>query len=286
MLGRITVGLLFLLLLWGNLVAGLKAGLGCPDWPLCYGKVLPPFRWDIWMEFTHRVLAAAAGTALLVLSHVRFRAYRGGARAVPILAVGLLAGEIAMGGLVVLMEIPVQLTTVHFLSGLLIFLLAYYMMSFDGDSSPPAFGARGISALFLGMGALVLLLAALGAYVRHVGAGLSLPDWPTSLGGLVPPVLSDGALIQFSHRVLSVLVLLTVVALYAATRLDPHLGRHRKHALALLLLIAAQVAVGGLVVLSGLYFLSTGLHLAVALTMLLLLARMWILEVREPVAPA
>ena len=280
MLGKATVGLLFLLLVWGNLVAGLKAGLACPDWPLCHGKILPPFRVDIYMEFLHRVLAAVAGGALLVLSHLRFRAYRGGARAVPLLAVALLAGEIVMGGLVVLLELPVQLTTVHFLTGLLIFLLAYYMMAFDGVSSLPAFSARGYPALFLGLGGLVLLLAALGAYVRHAGAGLSLPDWPTSLGGLMPSVLSGGVLIQFSHRVLSVLVLLTIVALYAASRLDPHLGRHRKHARALLLLIAAQVAVGGLVVLTKLHFLSAGLHLAVALAMLLLLERMWILEVR------
>ena len=91
---------------------------------------------------------------------------------------------------------------------------------------------------------MLLLLAALGAYVRHVGAGLSLPDWPPSLGGLIPAALSGGVIVQFSHRVLSVLVLLTVVALYAATRLDPQLCRHRKHAGALLLLIGAQVAVG------------------------------------------
>ncbi|GAB4361806.1 MAG: hypothetical protein Kow00128_00940 [Deltaproteobacteria bacterium] len=286
MLGKATVGLLFLLLVWGNLVAGLKAGLACPDWPLCHGRVLPPFRLDIYMEFLHRVLAAVAGIALLALAHVRFRAYRGGARAVPVLAVLLLAGEVAMGALVVLLELPVQLTTVHFLAGLLLFLLAYYMMAFDGVAAPPAFAAGGYSALFLGMAALLLLLAALGAYVRHVGAGLALPDWPTSLGSLIPSALTGGVLIQFSHRVLSVLVLLTVVALVIATRLDPHLLRYRRHATALLLLLLAQVAVGGLVVLSKLYFLSTGLHLAVALAMLLLLGRMWILEVRDREAPS
>ena len=51
MLGKATVGLLFLLLVWGNLVAGLKAGLACPDWPLCHGKVLPPFRVAISYNF-------------------------------------------------------------------------------------------------------------------------------------------------------------------------------------------------------------------------------------------
>jgi heme A synthase len=278
MLGRITVGLFFLLLIWGNLVAGLKAGLACPDWPLCHGKVLPPFRVDIYMEFFHRVIAAVAGIFLLALSYRRYRAYRGGAKAVPLLAVGLLLAEILMGGMVVLLQLPVQLTTVHFTAGLFVFLLAYYMMSFDGVEKPASFSLRGYPGLFFGMGALVFLLAAMGAYVRHAGAGLSLPDWPTSLGGLVPGVLADGVLIQFSHRVLAALVALTIVALWAATALDSHLRKHRRMAGLLVLMILAQVAVGGAVVLTRLYFLSTALHLAVALGMLMMLARMWIRE--------
>ena len=279
MLGRVTVGLLFFLLVWGNLVAGLKAGLGCPDWPLCYGKVLPPFRLDIYMEFLHRVIAAAAGVALLALSYRRFRAYRGGAKAVPVLAAGLLAAEIAMGGAVVLLELPVQLTTVHFVTGLFLFLLAYYMMSFDGVVLPPSFSLKGYPGLFFGMGVLVFLLAAMGAYVRHAGAGLALYDWPTSLGGLIPGALTDGVLLQFSHRVLAALVALTIVALWAATALDDHLRRHRRMAGGLVLLILAQIAIGGAVVLTQLNFLSTALHLAVALGMLMMLARMWVREI-------
>ncbi|MEK6778067.1 MAG: COX15/CtaA family protein, partial [Candidatus Deferrimicrobiota bacterium] len=117
MLGRVTVGLFFLLLVWGNLVAGLKAGLACPDWPLCHGKILPPFRIDIYMEFLHRVIAALAGISLLGLCIRRFRDYRGGARSVPVLALALLSGEILLGGAVVLLQIPAQLTTVHFMVG-------------------------------------------------------------------------------------------------------------------------------------------------------------------------
>jgi heme A synthase len=279
MLGRVTVGLFFCLLVWGNLVAGLKAGLACPDWPLCHGKILPPFRLDIYLEFLHRVIAAVAGVALVTLSYRRFRSYRGGAKAVPVLAVGLLAAEIVMGGAVVLLELPVQLTTVHFITGLFIFLLAYYMMSFDGVVLPPSFSLKGYPGLFFGMGVLVFLLAAMGAYVRHAGAGLALHDWPTSLGGLIPGVLADGVLIQFSHRVLAVLVALTIVALWAATALDDHLRMHRRMAGGLVLLIFAQIAVGGAVVLTRLNFLSTALHLAVALGMLMMLARMWIREI-------
>ncbi|NNG47150.1 MAG: hypothetical protein HKM86_08585 [Deltaproteobacteria bacterium] len=278
MLGRITVGLFFILLVWGNLVAGLKAGLACPDWPLCHGKILPPFRWDIYMEFLHRVIAAVAGVALLALSYRRYRNYRGGAKAVPVLAVSLLAIEVVMGGAVVLLELPVQLTTVHFTTGLVVFLLAYYMNAFDGVDMPASFSITGYPGLFFGMGILVFLLAAMGAYVRHAGAGLSLPDWPTSLGGLVPGFLADGVLIQFSHRVLAAFVALTIVALWAATSLDDHLQKHRRMAGALVLMILAQVAVGGVVVLSRLNFLTTALHLAVALGMLMILARMWIRE--------
>jgi cytochrome c oxidase assembly protein subunit 15 len=151
-------------------------------------------------------------------------------------------------------------------------------MVFDGVQSPPSFSVRGYPGLFFGMGVLVFLLAALGAYVRHAGAGLSLPDWPTSMGGFVPGVLSGPVLIQFSHRVVAALVALTVVALWAATRLDEHLRKHRRMAGGLVLLILAQVAVGGVVVLTRLYFLSTALHLAVALAMLMILARMWVRE--------
>ncbi len=280
MLGRVTVGLFFALLVWGNLVAGLKAGLGCPDWPLCHGTVLPPFRLDVWMEFLHRVIAAGAGIALAALAYVRFRAYPGAAKVVPVAAVAFLLAEVAMGGAVVLLGIPAQLTTFHFVAGLVVFLLAYYMMTFDGVSAPAAFSLRGPSALFFGMGALVFFLAALGAYVRHSGAGLACADWPTCSGSVFPAVLSGKILLQVSHRVLAALVFLTVAALYAATAVDARFGRHRPAARGLLFMILAQVIVGGAVVLTRLYFLATAVHLAVALGMLGILFRMWAREVR------
>lgn len=275
MLGRITVGLVFLLLVWGNLVAGLKAGLACPDWPLCHGRVLPPFRWDIWMEFVHRVIGALAGVFLAALAWRRVRAYRGAARAVPVLAVLLLGAEVALGGVVVLLRIPAQLTTVHFMFGLAIFLLAHFMAVFDGARRPPSVSFGGYGALFLGMTALVFALAALGAYVRHSGAGLALSRWPMSNDGLIPSALSGPVLVHFSHRVVAALVLLTTAALYVAAVRDPRLAAHRRSAAALFYMILVQVIIGGVVVLSGLSFLAAALHLAVALGMLMILMAMW-----------
>jgi len=59
-------------------------------------------------------------------------------------------------------------------------------------------------------------------------------------------------------------------------RRDPRQRRNRSLALSFLLLVATQVGVGALVVLSGLHYLATALHLTVALGMLSVLAHLWV----------
>jgi len=285
MLGRITVALFFLLLVWGNLVAGMKAGLACPDWPLCHGRVLPPFRLDVWMEFTHRVIAAVATLFLLLLSWKRFAAYRGLAKAVPLTAVALVGIEILLGGVVVLLELPVQLTTIHFMTGLAVFLLVSYMALFDGEATPARFSLRGHAGLFFGMGLVLFFQAALGAYVRHADAGLACTDFPTCGGSWFPTMTGGAILAHYSHRLAAALVVLTIGIICAACFLDPAMTRHRKATLALFLLALGQIAVGAFVVLSGLYFAATGLHLAVALCMILVLIHLWATETRRGEAP-
>jgi heme A synthase len=228
------------------------------------------------MEFGHRVIAAVASIFLIVLAARRYGKYEGAARAVPILAILLLLVEIGLGGAVVLLEIPVQLTTVHFMAGVLVFLLAFYMMTFDGERERPAFAFRGPAALFLSVVALVYSQAALGAYVRHLEAGLACPDFPTCLGVWVPPLFAGPVLAHFSHRSLGYLVLLTAAMVYLFVRRDPRQRGNRSLALSFLLLVAAQVGVGALVVLSGLHYLATALHLTVALGMLSVLAHLWV----------
>jgi heme A synthase len=228
------------------------------------------------MEFGHRVIAAVASIFLVALAARRYRKYEGVARAVPVFAILLLLTEIGMGGAVVLLETPVRLTTVHFMTGVLVFLLAFYMMRFDGERERPVFTFRGPAVLFLSVLALVYSQSALGAYVRHLDAGLACPDFPTCLGKWIPPLLSGPVLAHFSHRTLGYLVLLTAVMLYLFVRWDPRQRGNRPLALTFLVLVAAQVGVGAMVVLSSLYYLVTALHMAVALGILSVLASLWV----------
>ena len=47
-----------LLITVGGIVRTTGSGLGCPDWPLCYGKVLPPFEYHAIIEYIHRFVAS------------------------------------------------------------------------------------------------------------------------------------------------------------------------------------------------------------------------------------
>jgi len=281
MIGKIALSLLFLLLVWGNLVAGLKAGLACPDWPLCHGKVLPPFRWDIYMEFMHRVIGGVTSAFIVILAYQRVRSYIGAVKAVPIIAVLLLIFQIVLGGIVVLLELPGDLTTIHFANAMVIFLLVLYMVFFDGVEQQTLFSIEGYKGVFLLLTVLVTCQAVLGAYVRHSDAGLACPDFPTCLGYWIPPELSGIILIHFAHRTLAYLITTVVILLLIFSYASKGLAKYRNEILVILGLIVVQVLLGVLVISSKLHFLITALHLLVALFILTAAFYTWFQCVRK-----
>ena len=47
----------FVVIVFGSWVRATDSGLACPDWPLCFGKVLPAFDLQIFLEWFHRIIA-------------------------------------------------------------------------------------------------------------------------------------------------------------------------------------------------------------------------------------
>ncbi|MGB2691308.1 MAG: COX15/CtaA family protein [Thermodesulfobacteriota bacterium] len=281
MIAKIALVLLFILLVWGNLVAGLKAGLACPDWPLCHGQVIPPFRWDIYVEFIHRVIGGITSIFIVIMCFQRFRSYLGSVKIIPVLAVVLLLFQIVLGGIVVLMELPVDLTTFHFANAIVIFALVVYMVYFDGDHKKPLFKISGYKGIFFFLSLLIFAQAVLGAYVRHSSSGLACPDFPTCLGYWIPPQISGLVLNHFAHRGLAYIITIIVAALLIASYSSSSLKNYREKLLILFGLIIFQVLLGVVVVLTKLNYAVTALHFFIALLIFTTALYAWFQSMRE-----
>ena len=268
MLAKVTLGLLFLLLVWGNMVAGLGAGLACPDWPLCYGKFFPQMRWDIFMEHTHRMIGAVFSILFFIYAYKTYKRYSGSYKLIPVVTVILLIIQIILGGIVVLKKLPVDLTTYHFANAMVIFCLVLYVVYFDGEKRSPKLKFGGASGLFFGLSFLILIQLVLGAYVRHSKAGLACPDFPTCLGYIVPPDLSGIVLTHYSHRIMAYIISLIFIGLFITSKLTKALKAADKNIILILVCIIVQIFLGAWVVSSRLTFYVTALHLSLALVIL------------------
>ena len=281
MLAKTALGLLFILLIWGNAVSGLKAGLACPDWPLCHGEVIPPFRWDIYVEFSHRVVGAVTSVVLFILCYKRFRAYTSGYKILPLSVVTLLLIQIVLGGIVVLAKLPVNLTTIHFTNAIIIFSITLYMVYFDGIRRKPDFSFSGPAGIFFALFALVLIQASLGAYVRHLEAGLACPDFPKCLGYWIPPELSGKVLAHFSHRTLAYLLTVGFIFLLILCGKVKALKKAKKNVSWAVALLFLQIGLGMAVVISKLTFYVTAIHLSIGLLILSLCLLTWFSYISE-----
>jgi len=106
----------------GGVVRVTGYGLGCPDWPLCHGQVIPPPGGNP-AEYLHRLFASLASPLILAAALTawrRFRSIRLIFRPL-VLAVALLFVEIALGAVTVLQELPPVIVAVHLGVALTIF---------------------------------------------------------------------------------------------------------------------------------------------------------------------
>ena len=251
----------FLLMILGGLVSATGSGLGCGDeWPLCNGRLIPSFdEPEVFIEWFHRLVAAIAG--FLVLGAVLVSRRQSAALAAS--ALGLLAVQVVLGAITVRLELPPAVSTAHLAVGTALFavLIAILIVPSARRQAPLAepvpLGLLGIATL------ATFLQMILGAYVRHIGAGLACPDPIVCLPSQYLPVT-----VHFLHRLMALVVFGLVHAAGIRLLRLPSEPALRRAGLIAMVLVVVQIGLGVLSVSTQLQAHVTTTHLAVALLLL------------------
>jgi len=262
-LAVLTAAATFLLLFVGGLVTSTGSGLAVPDWPLSFGRFFPPMVGGVLFEHGHRMAATLVGCLTLVLAwSIVVRDPRPSVRALGLLARLAVVVQGVFGGVTVLYKLPLAVSVAHACLGQIFFCLTVALAILTGAQwqAPVPGASSALPAIAAATTALVFGQLLLGALVRHMGAGLAIPDFPLAFGHLVPPQWDAKIAIHFAHRLGAV----TVAALALATA--GHVFYHhrraelRRPAMLLLVLLALQITLGALTVLSQKQFLVNSLH--------------------------
>ncbi len=258
----------YVLLLVGGLVHGTDSGLACPDWPLCFGQVMPEMTGHVAYEHTHRLVATGVGLltlALAVAVHASRRADRA-LRRLSIGAVVLVAVQAVLGGLTVLYQLPDAVSTTHLGVSMLFFATTLYLAfrTRPEGMSPPAPSSPSVRKLVrLALG-LVYLQLLLGALVRHVdGAALVCHLDVVTCRGHLWPGWHWSAKLHMLHRFNALAIAAATISLAVAARRGLS-GRARAIALSTPALVVIQVALGVMSILALLEVKTVTAHLGVA----------------------
>lgn len=269
-----------LLILMGSIVRVTGYGLGCPDWPLCYGQAIPPFMVGAWMEFTHRLIGAVTSLQILLVGVLAWRWHR---REKWIFrpaafAVALLVVQIGLGGLHVILEIPPATGLVHTAVAMLIVGLIAVVVGVTWpaarawqSSARALFRDARFTAWVSGTAIATYGLLLTGSYVTRRGASLACPSFPWC--GASTPSIQPLIQLQMLHRYVAFGVAFLTLVLIAW--MWHHSPSTRRFALALGLLLVVQFGLGIANVLLRLPMWSRALHLTVGATFWSAVAMLW-----------
>lgn len=113
----------------GAIVRLYGAGLACPDWPLCYGTLLPEINFSILLEVSHRYLAALLGLLFILLYALSWKKELRIHKKLAGWLLFLVIFQGIFGGLTVLLKLNFLTVVVHLLLGNLLFLGIVYFLS-------------------------------------------------------------------------------------------------------------------------------------------------------------
>ena len=181
-----------------------QAGLGCPDWPGCYGHVAVPSSTEVnstlltsrpleparaWKEMIHRYFVGGLGTLILALAVLAWWGRRevDQPRLLPALLFGLVIFQALLGMWTVTLLLFPPVVTAHLLGGLstlaLLVLLVLQSGGFLRLGEQATTAMRVFAALSL---AVLACQITLGGWVSSNYAAIACPDFPTCQGSLWP----------------------------------------------------------------------------------------------------
>ena len=199
----------FVVIVVGAYVRLTDAGLGCPDWPGCYGELTPHQAQDdiaraveeqggthgpvslgkAWKEMFHRYIAGGLGLLILAIA-VTAWVRRRELQQSPLLATSLLALvllQVALGMWTVTLLLKPVIVTLHLLGGLALLALLVWLAL--RQKAPPAASPAAAARLrpWAALGLLVVIVQiALGGWVSTNYAALACVDFPTCHGEWLP----------------------------------------------------------------------------------------------------
>jgi len=241
------VAITYVLIVFGASVRVHGAGLACPDWPLCFGEVIPQLNFEIFLEWGHRVLAGgvSVGFAFLFAQLVRWRRHLpSGTLAIAVCAGIALVVQVVLGGLTVLELLAQWTVTSHLLTGntfcALLFVIALRLGETETvhERSSVA-GYVSVVAWFFVL--LVPVQVGLGGMVSSSYAGLACGTWPGCNGPEWFPTFSGLIGLQVQHRVAAYTLFAVALLLCAVTRGKGRIGRVALFAFGM---VSLQAAIG------------------------------------------
>ena len=225
-----TIAATLFLIMVGGIVRAAGAGLGCPDWPKCYGLWIPPMHvsdlpsgFDVdsfnafktWTEYVNRLIGVLVGffIAANFLTSLRYRRSKPTVTISSLLALILVLFQAWLGGQVVRSGLASGMITLHMLLAMIIVgVLLYASFKSKEDFVELQMSQKSkhrFLQLGIGIGVLSIIQMVLGSQVREsidvVKIGMGLTDrslWIEQLG-----------IIYKIHRSFSWLLLITIALL-------------------------------------------------------------------------
>ena len=212
--------LTFDLMLLGSAVRTMNAGLACPDWPLCFGKIIPKYHFGVYLEFIHRVIAGLVGIIyFLFFIKVCRKPQLKKVKIFSLIGLFLLIAQIIMGGLTVLKLLEAVIVTLH-LTLATAFLFTIFVMKKNLEIKKNKISILKknkfsfcFKTLIIFCVFLIFIQITLGGLVASTYSGVVCIDFPTCNGEYFPE-LKGPIGIQMIHRFGAYLLTTLTVTLF------------------------------------------------------------------------